>query len=123
MVQSARDVSGFGQLIVVYSQINTKLHSRPYYESLPPPECSSGTIYLYLTNVFFFFLGLTIWGGELKDRKDSLAYKTCPAWGKNCYHLLFCCTDKHNTLAENGKYLISAHMARYKKLVLSAQGG
>ena len=44
------------------------------------------------------------------------------------YHLLFCCTDKHNTLAEKGKNLIStqprisAHSQGPKNLV-SAQGG
>ena len=44
------------------------------------------------------------------------------------YHLLFCCTDKHNTLGENGKNLISAqprisaHSQGLKNLI-SAQGG
>lgn len=62
---------------VVVSKINTIFHSRPYYESLPHPECSSGTIYLYLTNVFLFFLGLRIRGGELKEAFVSLQNLPC----------------------------------------------
>lgn len=62
---------------IVVSKINTIFHSRPYYESLPHPECSSGTIYLYLTNVFLFFLGLTIRGGELKETFVSLQNLPC----------------------------------------------